>query len=357
MLAARLIVSSTLVLAFPASAAEMTFELSGNGGNCSGCEWVAAQGEITPETPNVFRRFVTENGNPHSITLHSEGGNLFAGIELGKLIRGSGASTSIGETYSMTGELSHNEETRPGACLSACAFAFMGGVERNLGPDDVLGVHQFYSLSPEDMGSEVVQMLVGMTLLHTLDMGIDPAVVVAASATGSDRMYVFSDEEAIRLGLDTSTSFADPWRLEPYKRGIVLTTTYHQSVRQAVDVTLFCRGDGSTMYILASQLSPFYATQFGEGDKILELRGPYRSLPFVEIGGRKTELSESDIDFQRIDRERFYVSVRLPEVTEVHAQATLTFDPDLPRVYGPLLSASVNLPSWDWLSAMRKNCI
>ena len=36
----------------------MTFYLAGNGGNFVGCEWVAAQGEIMPETPELFQLYV-----------------------------------------------------------------------------------------------------------------------------------------------------------------------------------------------------------------------------------------------------------------------------------------------------------
>ena len=44
-------------------AEEMTFTLSGNGGNCVGCEWVAAEGEITPKTPDKFRQYLSDSGD------------------------------------------------------------------------------------------------------------------------------------------------------------------------------------------------------------------------------------------------------------------------------------------------------
>ena len=138
MLAKTISVILTLGLCTAATAQEMTFVLSGTGGNCNGCEWVAAQGEITEDTPAVFSAYIRDFGNPHLIVLNSDGGNLLAGIELGRMIRAAGANTAIGETRSLSGDLSHLEETIPGVCASACAFAFIGGVERWVGPKDLL---------------------------------------------------------------------------------------------------------------------------------------------------------------------------------------------------------------------------
>ena len=130
-----------------AFAEPMSFRLAGTGGNCVGCEWIAAQGDITPDTPAKFEEYITENGKPYHIVLNSAGGSLIAGIQLGKLIREQGATTLVGKTVQVAEPpgLEHLEEKEDGVYAFSCAFAFMGGVERYVGPDDLLGVHQFYS--------------------------------------------------------------------------------------------------------------------------------------------------------------------------------------------------------------------
>ena len=167
---------------FPAWSDSMTFVLAGNGGNCNGCEWVAAQGDITDETPTAFQNFIAENGTPYLIVLNSPGGNLVAGIQLGQMIRDTGATTEIGETVPETDQgLEKWRKILPGICASACAYSFIGGVERFVDREGKLGVHQFYSTDDSSIDSKTVQSLVGLTLLHTLRMGVDPRVIVAAS--------------------------------------------------------------------------------------------------------------------------------------------------------------------------------
>lgn len=93
-----------ILTALPALAEPMTFRRGWSGGNCNGCEWIAAQGEIMPDTPARFREYIAENGKPYYITLHSLGGDLGAGIELGQTIRKHGATTMIGRTVQVTEE-------------------------------------------------------------------------------------------------------------------------------------------------------------------------------------------------------------------------------------------------------------
>lgn len=151
------------------------------------------------------------------IALNSPGGNLVAGIVLGELIREQGANTSIGKTVQMRGEgISHLEELESGSCASACAFAFMGGVERSVANGSAIGVHQFCNPETPLMDAGDVQVLAGASLLHSISMGVDPRVIVAASGTAPEEIHWFRRSELIDFGLDTSAKWSDPWRLEPY---------------------------------------------------------------------------------------------------------------------------------------------
>ena len=54
----------------------MDFRYAGTEGNCAGCYWIVASGEITQETPKEFKQFI--GGDPQSflVVLDSPGGHL-----------------------------------------------------------------------------------------------------------------------------------------------------------------------------------------------------------------------------------------------------------------------------------------
>ncbi len=335
----------------------MTFRLSGNGGNCNGCEWVAAQGEITPETPQRFREFAASNGKIYNIALNSPGGNLVAGIVLGELIRAQGANTFIGTTVQMRGEgISHLEEVEPGSCASACAFAFMGGVERSVANGSLLGVHQFYNPDTPLMDAGDVQVLAGASLLHSISMGVDPRVIVAASGTAPEEIHWFRRSELIDFGLDTSAEWSDPWRLEPYKAGVILTTEFHESVRRSISVTVFCRSEDRLWRLLLTEPLPPHAATIDPSD-LFSFSSQYPSAPELSLGSNTYAIGFEDIEFQRVTEDRILLSLNLLNTLDSSAGEVLSFDPDFARVFGTLLRARVELPDGKWLKAAQSNCI
>src|SRR5215510_2285369 len=95
---------------------------------------IKMDGEIVKGSTEAFRQFLRENQYPAGTTvyLHSTGGDLGEGLDLGKLIRERKFNTAIGTTRSKTFGMDWSEGEAPasGACLSACTFTFLGGVER-----------------------------------------------------------------------------------------------------------------------------------------------------------------------------------------------------------------------------------
>ena len=78
----------------------MTFRTAGNGGNCGDCVWTVAEGRITADTPADFIAYwgpEETEGSP-LVVLHSPGGNLLAGLELGRLLRERGTRTRVART-------------------------------------------------------------------------------------------------------------------------------------------------------------------------------------------------------------------------------------------------------------------
>jgi hypothetical protein len=225
----------------------MTFGLEGNGGNCNGCEWIAADGEITSETPKQFEKFVAENEPHPTIYLNSPGGELLAGIKLGELIRAKGFSTAVGKSVPSNANADYRDITG-GKCASACVYAFLGGVSRTA-EDGEIGVHQFYSeaIIKDPSGKlfdaidmSVNQLVSALVIDYVFRMGADPRVVSIASSTLPGEMHFFSEKELDELKINWTPSSCEPWAIEPYGSGVV---AYSKTRDKKETVTFFCRRD------------------------------------------------------------------------------------------------------------------
>jgi hypothetical protein len=139
---------TVLLFATPCVAEPMHFEIRQTGGNHC-CFWIQAFGEITEETPKAFEAFLdTTKSAPGVVRFDSPGGNLIGGITLGEVIRARGFATEVGSSkfndYLVPGGTTKIYSQEPGTCASACAYAFLGGVERSFDSDSHLGFHRFY---------------------------------------------------------------------------------------------------------------------------------------------------------------------------------------------------------------------
>jgi hypothetical protein len=130
------------LIASSAAAEPMHFQYVNTGGNRC-CQFIQATGEITPETPQVFEAFwASLDFPPRDVRLHSQGGSLGGGVALGEIFRMRNITTEVSLNPSPDGR---DYTTKPGTCASACAYAFLGGIERHLPEDAKLGFHRFYA--------------------------------------------------------------------------------------------------------------------------------------------------------------------------------------------------------------------
>jgi len=175
--AARLLAAATVV---DPRTQPMTFrayqECSGNG-----CPYfVLAQGVITPTSPRAFQQFLSSEKYQPVVYFDSPGGGLSAALELGRLIRARGLDTYVGGPYeAFEGFAGPAREinrtlTQRGICFSACAYAFLGGVSREIHEGGSFGVHQFYS-GGRPLGDATTQ--VAMTTLISRVCSFDRSLV------------------------------------------------------------------------------------------------------------------------------------------------------------------------------------
>jgi hypothetical protein len=152
--------------------------------------WIQATGTITPDTPKIFEGFLKDNSRwlPSTVFLHSPGGDLLAGLTLGEMIRRARLNTTIGHTIDLEGAM--NTYTYPDAyCLSACAYAFLGGASRSYSENQVYGIHRF-GVQDGEISGDQAQVMSGIVAKYIEEMGVDLSVFeLASSARFQDQIY------------------------------------------------------------------------------------------------------------------------------------------------------------------------
>lgn len=255
--------------------APMRFFGGHSGGNGVGAEWIAAEGTITPSTPRDFERFVAAKavsypGVRFTVVFDSPGGDLSAGLELGMMIRDRRFSTSVGRTITSTESLRdpsgiQTQDTVPGRCDSACAYAFLGGVDRQAASGEI-GFHQFYTAralldpaAPQFTGGDLgrTQALVGVVALYLKWQGIDPEVLFLASQQGPSGIFSPSADQLRRLKIVNVTNDVvyEPWTIEPVGQGAVVATRGRMNSSFDQNLALHCRRSAPSQVVLRGSWS------------------------------------------------------------------------------------------------------
>ena len=227
--------------------------------------WIVADGEITADSAKSFRDFLTNKahlGARSVILLNSLGGSLFGGVALGEVIREFGLGTRIGRSVPDPPHQGNylTETDSPGVCLSACAFAFLGGKFRTAS-DRTLGVHQHYSedalrepaakqFTAGDLSAQ--QIIAGILAEYVVRMGVDARFLTRAAMTEPRSIYLFTTNEMEEFSITLNDLEFSPWTFEPYKFGLIAIS---KTLNREYIATLFCRNDKS-LRILINR--PFY---------------------------------------------------------------------------------------------------
>lgn len=187
-----------------AEAAAMTFTRLA-AGPCAKRSCVVAAGPIDYQSLTQFRTFAAQNRLPEGtiVFLQSDGGDHQAGIDLGRETRKRGFYTFV------AGHRPGPAGFGPAECASACAYFFLGGVQRGVGRSSRLGVHQVLAsgvVSPRS-GMEQVQQAMGNAAEHVRAMGASTDLLAPTLKTPPESLYWLNRAEligynAITLDLD-----------------------------------------------------------------------------------------------------------------------------------------------------------
>lgn len=248
--AAVLTLSATTAQAEP-----MQFDFTCVGNAVEAC-FIYAEGEIVAETDKDFDRFLdSELIEGNQIVLHSQGGNLGAGVRLGRLIREAGLTSIVGEAERQAiGAAASGYAGFPtgGTCASACAYAFLGGTTRKLSEGSRLGFHRFYMGARGESSS--AQQVSGVLVSYLVEMGIDARIFAKASSEGATSMYWVEPKEAAAFDLITPYGYGD-FFLEPYGNGVVAAAQRKSSpgpYDNVTQITAYCRDNVPTLLFTAT---------------------------------------------------------------------------------------------------------
>jgi len=208
----------------------MTFEMQERciAGLAPQCQKVLlAVGQIDKDTPAQFSAVANNLPQGTWVALSSPGGSLVGGLKLGLLIRELGLNTTIGST-----------DYSPPNCISACAYAFAGGISRHLTEGSKYGIHQFKG-TEKAIGDGESQKI-SATIANYLDqMGVDRHLLDYAQVTASDKVNVLSLAQARLLKVDNTGQSPYPrWRLEATPNGQLIAINNPTSVSGKPPATL-----------------------------------------------------------------------------------------------------------------------
>ena len=146
-------------------------------------------GDMNAEDILTFKQIIKSLPPQTIISLDSPGGNLQAGIEIGKVIATSGFATYVS-----------------GICASSCALAWLAGAPRILSPSAKVGFHLAYKNDLDKTESGAGNALVGS---YVTELGLGENVVRYITSAAPTDIQWLTSRDADLLGVDVILSNID----------------------------------------------------------------------------------------------------------------------------------------------------
>ena len=263
---------SALGIIQPAVAMSFSYEERCNTQLTPQCQkMVLAQGPINKETFAQFKDFTKDLPAGTWVAFTSPGGNLINGMQMGSLIRERRFNTTISYT-----------EHSPSDCLSACAYAFLGGTSRNLPPNSRFGLHQFRGLETA-ISAEDTQKLSAILAKYIDAMGIDRRILDIAQLTSSDKVTILTPTQIKQFRIDNLGQSPYPrWRLDSTPQGQLIALNSFATNLNGTSATIgLMRVKDSVLFILYYKTSQVGLMHTGTQ---LSIEIGEQSYPLTQLG-------------------------------------------------------------------------
>jgi hypothetical protein len=126
------------------------------------------------------------------VDVDSQGGEIFATLEIGRIMRAEGASIAVGKGAS---------------CISACVFLLMGAIERHISGDARVGIHRPSLRAPQAGGprqgneDKVVDAFSEQLVLYAQQMNVSRKIIDAMMLIPPDRVEFLSASKLATYGI------------------------------------------------------------------------------------------------------------------------------------------------------------
>lgn len=185
---------------------------------------ILLEGEIDRDAPARVAEALRKVGRfGPDVYISSRGGNLLAGMEIGRLLRKSGATTHLARRVvdpklEFAGNPFHTSARAE--CFSACALAFLGGNYRFADEDSEYGVHRFYSANgPTNRDLDVGQILSAAVATYIRDMDVNPELFDIMVQSSPDEIAIVDAREMKRLNVINNGRKPPEWSIEVSEGG------------------------------------------------------------------------------------------------------------------------------------------
>ena len=190
-----------------------------------GCSrFLLAQGAMDEGDEKALEQALDAPNAPNVVVFDSPGGSMVTGLRIGQILRERGVDTRlVDRVMGENGVL----VDRP-VCLSACVYAFMGGVNRTVEPNALIGVHQFRAKNDADASQASAQRAMAILGVYVERMGVDRRILDVAALTSSDSIERINAQEAVELKLDNQARPFKGWQIRATDSGVLMLSGVRQ---------------------------------------------------------------------------------------------------------------------------------
>jgi hypothetical protein len=247
-------------------------------------------GPITSEDPakllEILSRYDGSDIRDISVSIDSPGGNLSAGILMGRILNKRSEIVSANVS---------NSDDAPAICASACVFVYLGADYRYLAENGLLGVHQFNSTNPELGGVEAMssaQLVSAMIVSYITEMRVDTEFFTRMTETPAEGIDFISRADLERWNVVTGPVYSETAEYENLNGSLGLRLEH---------VSLY---GASTMFLLCGKAGIIGVTTLQEPEAVLI--GTFS----IVIDGRDIQID----DWEIVDRSNFKASWITPSI-------------------------------------------
>jgi len=153
-------------------------------------------------TPDEFLASVKDLPAGTTILLSGYGKDVTSGVKVGEIIRSKQLKTKVGRLGSANIER-NGFYKRAGVCLSACAMAFMGGVNREFDSEDQFGVTAIEPNRP-NLSEQELQTGLANTESYLSKMNIQPSFFKYLKSLNDTKLHMIDVKAATSYNIINS---------------------------------------------------------------------------------------------------------------------------------------------------------